>query len=195
MKLEARLAIKDVLRNIALRLLGEAPVPPAPEYRVGSNVVVYDSALFDTTYGRHIFIDDDTVVAGGVRILAHDGSSQRAIGATLVAPVHVGKRCFIGQGSTILPGVTIGDDCVVGAGAVVTRDVEPNTVVAGVPARAIRLASELHAKRQATQESQRVLFHTGNHGMGLPDAKQLELIDLAQRDGGYFITWSEELAK
>lgn len=44
----------------------------------------------------------------------------------------------IGEGSTILPGVTVGENSVVGAGSVVTHDVEPNTIVAGNPARVIR---------------------------------------------------------
>lgn len=53
-------------------------------------------------------------------------------------PVHIGKRAWIGAGATILPGVTIGDNAVVGAGSVVTKDVEPDTIVAGNPARLIR---------------------------------------------------------
>ncbi|MFU0507524.1 DapH/DapD/GlmU-related protein [Pseudaminobacter sp. NGMCC 1.201702] len=52
--------------------------------------------------------------------------------------VHIGHDTWIGHGVTILPGVTIGDGAVVGAGAVVTRDVAPYTIVAGVPARAVR---------------------------------------------------------
>ena len=54
------------------------------------------------------------------------------------APVALGDGCDIGSGSVILPGVTIGSGAIVGAGAVVTRDVEPLTVVAGVPARLLR---------------------------------------------------------
>jgi maltose O-acetyltransferase len=46
----------------------------------------------------------------------------------------VGNRCWIGAGSMILGGVTIGDGAVVAAGSVVTRDVAPSTLVAGVPA-------------------------------------------------------------
>lgn len=52
--------------------------------------------------------------------------------------VTIGHDVWIGHGATILPGVTIGDGAVVGAGAVVSRDVEPYTIVGGVPARLIR---------------------------------------------------------
>lgn len=53
-------------------------------------------------------------------------------------PIRIGDRCWIGDNATILGGVTIGDGAVVGAGAVVTRSVEACTVVAGVPASAVK---------------------------------------------------------
>jgi chloramphenicol O-acetyltransferase type B len=48
------------------------------------------------------------------------------------------KGAFIGMNSTIMPGITIGEGSVVAAGSVVTKDVEPFTVVGGVPAKKIR---------------------------------------------------------
>jgi acetyltransferase-like isoleucine patch superfamily enzyme len=50
----------------------------------------------------------------------------------------VGRNVWIGAGATVLQGVTIGDDAVVAAGAVVTRDVPPAVLVAGVPARVVK---------------------------------------------------------
>ena len=50
----------------------------------------------------------------------------------------IGNDVWIGQNVTIMPGVHIGDGSIVAAGAVVTRDVEKNTMVAGVPARCIK---------------------------------------------------------
>ncbi|MCW4114265.1 DapH/DapD/GlmU-related protein [Aurantimonas sp. MSK8Z-1] len=52
--------------------------------------------------------------------------------------VTIGNDVWIGHGAVVMPGVTIGDGAVVGANAVVTRDVPPFTIVAGVPARVLR---------------------------------------------------------
>ena len=57
-------------------------------------------------------------------------------------PTKIGRDVWIGANAVILGGVTVGDGAVVAAGAVVTRDVEPGAVVAGVPARLLRKRSE-----------------------------------------------------
>ena len=53
-------------------------------------------------------------------------------------PIHIGKRVWIGSGAIVMPGITIGDNSIVGAGSVVTKNVEPNTIVAGNPAKFIK---------------------------------------------------------
>ena len=55
-------------------------------------------------------------------------------------PVHICRNAWIGAGATILPGVTVGENAVVAAGAVVTKDVAPNTIVGGNPAKFIKNA-------------------------------------------------------
>lgn len=52
--------------------------------------------------------------------------------------ITIGKDCWLGGNVVICPGVTIGDRCIIGAGSVVTHDIEPDSVVAGNPARIIR---------------------------------------------------------
>jgi acetyltransferase-like isoleucine patch superfamily enzyme len=59
-----------------------------------------------------------------------------------VEPITIEKNVWIGAAATIVPGVTIGADAVVAAGAVVTHDVSPATLVAGVPATVIRKLCE-----------------------------------------------------
>ena len=58
--------------------------------------------------------------------------------AAIAGKVEVGDYATIGTNATILPFVKVGEGAFVGAGAVVTKDVEPYSVVVGVPAKAIR---------------------------------------------------------
>lgn len=79
--------------------------------------------------GHHVVIVTDT----------HDMSDPSCRGGERRSlPVTVEDGAWIGARSTILPGVTVGRGAVVAAGAVVTRDVPPNAVVGGVPARVLR---------------------------------------------------------
>jgi acetyltransferase-like isoleucine patch superfamily enzyme len=61
-----------------------------------------------------------------------------AITATIGKPIAIEKSVWIATGATIIGGVTVGENSVVAAGSVVTKDVPPNTLVGGNPARVIR---------------------------------------------------------
>lgn len=88
-----------------------------------------------------ISIGDETLVAPDVVFVTHDAGTwvfrKEHPKARRLGRVTVGSRCFIGTRAILLPGVKVGDRSIVAAGAVVSRDVPPGTVVAGVPARVL----------------------------------------------------------
>ncbi len=103
--------------------------------KIGRNVVVMPGCLMMSAGG--ITIDDGALIAANVQLISnnHDLYQRQII---TCRPVHIGKNAWIGAGATILPGVTVGDNAVVGAASVVTKDVAPDTIVAGNPARFIK---------------------------------------------------------
>ncbi|HST75981.1 MAG TPA: sugar O-acetyltransferase [Acetobacteraceae bacterium] len=88
-----------------------------------------------------IEIGDDLQMAPAVQLYTAlhplDAETRRS-GLEAARPIHVGNDVWIGGGAIVLPGVTIGDRSVIAAGSVVTRDVPPDMLVAGNPARPLR---------------------------------------------------------
>jgi acetyltransferase-like isoleucine patch superfamily enzyme len=106
--------------------------------RVGMNVFINHGCTLNDMGG--IEIGDDTMIGPNVSLLTSGhptAIADRRAGIT-VAPIRIGADVWIAAGATVLGGVTVGDGAVVAAGAVVRREVPPATLVAGVPARAIR---------------------------------------------------------
>lgn len=104
---------------------------------LGKAVFINMGCRFQDTGG--ITIGDGTLIGHGSTLttLNHAIDPRRRADMT-PAPVVIGRNVWLGAAVTVVPGVTIGDGAIIGAGAVVTRDVAPNTIVAGVPARPIR---------------------------------------------------------
>ena len=113
--------------------------------KVGANVKVSTH----TFICEGVTIEDDVFIGHGVTFINDKYPSATAESGQLqteedwvVVPTLVQRGASIGSGATILCGVTIGENAIVGAGSVVTKDVPPNTVVAGNPARVLRTRGE-----------------------------------------------------
>lgn len=104
---------------------------------LGKNVFINAGCNFQDQGG--IFIGDHTLIGHNVVLATLNHGIQPEDRTTLYpAPIIIGKNVWIGSNATILPGVTIGDHSIIAAGAVVSKNVSPNTIVGGVPAKVVK---------------------------------------------------------
>jgi acetyltransferase-like isoleucine patch superfamily enzyme len=139
----------DQVRALFSRLIGKPVdesfilIPPfytagGDEIRIGRNVFVNQNCTFYDLGG--LDLADEVMIGPNVSLIttghALDPAQRRAV--TIGKPIAIGRNVWIAAGATVIGGVTVGENSVVAAGAVVTRDVPPNTLVGGNPARVIR---------------------------------------------------------
>lgn len=140
-------------RNSALPLLdireAAARIEPGAILRdgvqLGKNAVILMGAIVNTgvVIGEETMVDMGAVLGSGVRLGRRCHIGAGAVLAGILepessCPVVIGDGVLIGANAVILEGVCVGSGAVVGAGAVVTRDVPPETVAVGCPARVIK---------------------------------------------------------
>lgn len=114
-----------------------------PTLSIGNNTFIGHGCAFYLRSG--ITIGDNCLLASNIFIQDNDGhpldAAARARGDAVlpeqIKPVVIGNNVWLGFNAVILKGVNIGDNAIIGAGAIVTKDVAPNTIVAGNPARII----------------------------------------------------------
>ena len=125
------------------------------DYSVIESFACINNAVGDVIIGDHTRIGLHNTIIGPVEIGSNVNLAQ---GITVTAlnhnfsdtnkrideqgvstnPVTIEDDVWVGANAVILPGVTIGEHCVVAAGAIVTKDVPPHSLVAGVPAKVIK---------------------------------------------------------
>ena len=106
--------------------------------KLGKNVFINHACSFLDLGG--ITIEDEVQIGPRVNLITEnhplEPDDRKSL---LLSGILIKRNAWIGAGATILPGVTIGENAVVAAGAVVNKDVAANTVVAGIPAKVIKV--------------------------------------------------------
>jgi len=139
----------DEIRALFSQLIGKKVddsfllIPPfytagGDEIRVGRNVFVNQNCTFYDLGG--LDIADDVMIGPNVSIItaSHPLEPSRRRVVTIGKPIAIERNVWIAAGATIIGGVTVGENAVVAAGSVVTKNVPPDTLVGGNPARIIR---------------------------------------------------------
>lgn len=137
--------IRDVFEELIGKPVGE-PFHLIPPFYAdyGLNITIGHAVFigYECMFTGHGAIDlaDEVTVSNKVNLVTagHPVEPDKRRAYITVEPITIVRNAWIGTAATVLPGVTIGADSVVAAGAVVTHDVPPATVVAGVPAAVIR---------------------------------------------------------
>lgn len=110
---------------------------------VGARVVIHPGIVLAGDPGAELIIEDDVLIGMNAHVYA-DNHRYDDVSIPInqqgyeAATVRLCTGCWVGANAVILPGVTVGQNSVVAAGAIVTEDVEPFTVVGGVPARLLK---------------------------------------------------------
>ncbi len=146
-----RLSFEDAaeIRSLFGQLIGSQVderfmlIPPfyttgGADMRVGRNVFINQNCTFYDLGG--IDIADDVLIGPNVSLITsgHPIAPAHRHGAVLAKPIVIERNVWIAAGAIVIGGVTVGENSVVAAGSVVTRDVPPNVLVGGNPARVIR---------------------------------------------------------
>ena len=166
------LEIENDCRNSAIPLLDLKDIPARIEpgayireqVEIGKNAVIMMGAVLNigAVVGEGTMIDMGAVLGGRATVGKNCHVGAGAVLAGVVeppsaTPVIVEDNVLIGANAVVIEGCRIGHDAVVAAGAVVVSDVAPNTVVAGCPARVIKVKDEKTAAKTALVDALRAL--------------------------------------
>jgi len=110
---------------------------------IGSNIAVNSNVMINARGKGKIFIGDNVLIGPNVVIRSNNHSYQNTLKLIKdqgmdYGEIIINNNVWIGSNCVILPNCTIGEGSIIAAGAVVTKDIKPNTIVGGVPAKLIK---------------------------------------------------------
>lgn len=181
------------IKSIVKKLLGiTSPEADAMRYcyehgfTSGKNFQYNSGYPIDANWPWLISVGDDVTLASNVRLLAHDASTAKAGAGTKIGIVRIGNNVFIGADTIVLCDTRIGDNVVIGAGSVVTRDIPPNSVYAGNPAKFICTFEEYQARHRAKLKSHPVFDqHTWQEWPKVSDEEKIAMREALKTTFGY----------
>jgi acetyltransferase-like isoleucine patch superfamily enzyme len=135
MRAYSALGVEFEDRNSAHIALG-VEVWAVSRVQIGARSAIGQRCYLDARAG--IQIASDVSISREVCLLTAQHEPDSADFGASLAPVQLDQRCWIAARAIVMPGVRIGEGAVVAAGSVVTKDVEPYSIVAGSPARLLR---------------------------------------------------------
>ncbi|MBQ6815005.1 MAG: acyltransferase [Lachnospiraceae bacterium] len=176
-------AIKNVFLEIKQRIRGEVPMSKLKKKGlvVGNGFWHGQGCTFDVSHCWLINIGNNVTLSSNVHILAHDASTQKHNGLVKIGKVNIKDNVFVGYSAIILPGVTVGENSIVAAGAVVSKDIPPNEVWGGVPAKRICSLEDYVGKNLITEKTL-VYDETYTVRGKITDCKKKEMIEQLEND-------------
>jgi maltose O-acetyltransferase len=178
---------RGLRERLAARLRGEQSraALEAGGLRIGRNVSIARRVSIDPGFLWLVEIGDDTTIAPGVEIVAHDAATKHLLAKTMVQRVTIGRRVYIGTMAIIIPGVTIGDDAVIGAGSLVRQDVPAGSIAVGVPARVVSTTEELRTRHEQLMRERPVWDESWTLRGGIGHAQMEQMYDALADGPGY----------
>lgn len=161
LKYIARFGFSKIGKNVVIDGIPKF-LYPCSKIEIGNKVRIGDKCVFQGSFESIIKVDNKVSINDGCFITSlfkiHIGENTSIGEYTSIRdynheykinkfikdqgyygePIHIGKDCWIGRGCIILPGVKIGDGAIIAANSVVNKNVPPNTVFGGVPAKYIK---------------------------------------------------------
>lgn len=168
----ADIVIENDCRNSAIAMLDKKDIPARIEpgavireqVTIGKNAVIMMGAIINigAVIGEGTMIDMGAVLGGRATVGSHCHVGAGAVLAGVIepasaTPVIVEDDVLIGANAVVIEGVHIGRGAVVAAGAIVTQDVPQNAVVAGCPARVVKMKDEKTTMKTALEDALRTI--------------------------------------